>query len=519
MKVRQWGAVALAGLVIAACAGLRPEQADEQAEVASSTAVPGSGGAAGPGAGEGPVLAVALPALAPGDSSHRVTDENARPGTTDWRITTDNPKSVIEGFADTSSAALGDEVNLMVATGEDGWQARAYRMGWYGGAQGRLVWSSGPQPLQYQPKAVVDARSGMAEAPWSTSLSIPITATWVPGTYLVKLTAPKGGAHYIPLTIRDDASTAALLAINAVTTWQAYNDWGSCSLYRCLFAKHRRGEVVSFDRPYFHPYGKGSADFLDHELPLISLAEQLGFDITYATDLDLQREPSLTHRHRAVLSLGHDEYYSTAMREALQSARDAGVNLAFFGANAIYRRITLESGRNARPLRREVNHRAGDTAEWRSGGQPESALIGIGYDCAGMTGDMRLVNTANWVYEGSGARDGQVLKGLVANEFDNVQRLPSTPKNLELLSHSPVVCGGDHSHANSSYYTAPGGAGVFATGTIHWICNLDTTCGPSPYTSAVVRRVTANVLIAFARGPAGETHPSVGNVGRVTGSR
>ncbi len=44
-------------------------------------------------------------------------------------------------------------------------------------------------------------------------------------------------------------------------------------------------------------------------------------------------------RCRAVISLGHDEYYSQAMRSALLTARNAGTNLAFLGANAIYRHI------------------------------------------------------------------------------------------------------------------------------------------------------------------------------------
>ena len=49
-------------------------------------------------------------------------------------------------------------------------------------------------------------------------------------------------------------------------------------------------------------------------------------------------------QHRAVLSLGHDEYYSTTIYDALELARDHGVNLAFLGANVVYRRIRLEPG-------------------------------------------------------------------------------------------------------------------------------------------------------------------------------
>ena len=51
---------------------------------------------------------------------------------------------------------------------------------------------------------------------------------------------------------------------------------------------------------------------------------------------------------RGYVSMGHDEYWTTAMREAVLDARDAGTNLAFLGANTMYWRVRLETGRPAR---------------------------------------------------------------------------------------------------------------------------------------------------------------------------
>jgi hypothetical protein len=42
---------------------------------------------------------------------------------------------------------------------------------------------------------------------------------------------------------------------------------------------------------------------------------------------------------RAVLTLGHDEYWSTAMRQATTAARDRRIDLAFLGGNEVYRLI------------------------------------------------------------------------------------------------------------------------------------------------------------------------------------
>ncbi|MEP6660987.1 MAG: N,N-dimethylformamidase beta subunit family domain-containing protein [Acidimicrobiales bacterium] len=452
--------------------------------------------------------------------------ENARTGTDAWKIV---PKQLfvpdsIDGYANTTSALIGDTVSLHVASlASTTFTVEAYRMGFYGGLQGRLVWTSEPTTTAPPSDPAIDPVTHMAEADWPVSLRVPITSEWPPGTYLLKLVSAIGAESYVPLTIRDDDSSADLVAIDAVTTWQAYNDWGSCSLYQCLMDDETpRSTVVSFDRPIFGFFGHGAADYLDHELPLISLAEERGLDITYITDIDLDQRPGLVLHHRAVLSLGHDEYYSTAMYDALESARDRGVNLAFLGANAVYRRIRLEPGADGTPARRMVNYRSvkdpatksdpkDATVDWRDAPllRPEITLIGIMYECAA-SGSMTIVDPENWVFAGTHVRKGAVMRGLIGSEYDRVYPGRGAPKNLEVLSHSFIPCRGRPSYANSSYYSAPSGAGVFATGTIKWVCAIDATCTKAPV-PAFVRQVTINVLEAFAAGPAGSAHPSKPN--------
>jgi len=64
-----------------------------------------------------------------------------------------------------------------------------------------------------------------------------------------------------------------------------------------------------------------------------------------------------------------------------------------------------------------------------------------------------------------------------------------------------------------TYYTAPSGGGVFATGTNVWVASLGGSCpsGASPCPSDVTQRVTENVLAASGVGPAGAAHPSQPN--------
>lgn len=461
-----------------------------------------------------------------------VAAENQRPGTSDWRIVGpadpvhDLPGGWIEGYADTTSAQFGQVVTLFVDTPAEQFVVSAYRMGWYDGDRGRLVWRSDVVPGGRQPAATYDGGTGMAEAPWRPSLQFTVTVDWPPGAYLLKLESSGLGAHYVPLTVRDDAAYGPLLFMSAVTTWQAYNPWGGCTLYECFEPRTKfRAEVVSFDRPYAWSYAQGAADFPTHELPLIAFIEEQGYDTAYITNIDLHREPSLASSRATLVSPGHDEYYSWTMRDALVQALDGGTNLAFFGANAVYRNIRLEPGAGGGGERRLVNYRRADPG---AGGDPhrvtvnfrepplrlpEAQIVGVQYGCAEVRSDLRLVNTGSWFFEGTGAFDGMRIDNLVGVEFDELAPGSQTPPGLEVLAASPLECRLLTYQQATAYHTRASGAGVFAAGTIDWGCGLDGTCAGIPR-SDVVRGVTANVLRVFAAGPAGLTHPSRGNAGR-----
>ncbi|MEI6401554.1 MAG: N,N-dimethylformamidase beta subunit family domain-containing protein [Actinomycetota bacterium] len=463
-----------------------------------------------------------------------VAAENALPGDPTWRIDDDGsnpfralPEGWVEGYADRTSAELGDSVTLFVDTPAATFTVRAYRMGWYDGDRARLIATSGPHPGRRQSPPVLDRVTGLAEAPWQRSTTLAIDGSWPPGAYLLRLDTDAGGAHYVPLTVRWPGVAADLTLVNAVSTWQAYNPWGGCTLYDCFnnLAK-QRADIVSFDRPYSAFYGRGSADFLTHELPLIAFAEQQGIDVEYITSIDLDRDPALATAHHGVITTGHDEYYSRSMRDALVDALDEGVNLAFFGANAIYRHVRFEPGANGATDRRMVNYRSTDdpatrtdpmlaTVNWREPPlqEPEAEIVGIEYGCAEARADLVLTNTAGWVYQGTDARNGQRLRRLVGVEFDELAPGDITPPGVEVFAASPVVCRQFRYQQVTVYRSTASGAGVFAAGTIDWNCGLDGTC-PGIEAFSVVRGITANVLAVFASGPAGRLHPSTENAAR-----
>lgn len=476
--------------------------------------------------------------------------ENSLEGTDAWRILDDIAPTkraampgIIEGFADTTSARPGQTVSLYVATAAPTWHIEAYRMGHYGGALGRLIWRSDEleQPWQFEEPSM-DRETRMHVSNWAAATSFTIDDTWPPGSYLLKLVSSEGGAHYVPLTVRRDECAASLVVVSAVTTWQAYNPWGGRSLYENFGAGSRfdRSMVVSFDRPYDLAYSWGSADFLTHELPLIALIEELGIDTAYATDIDLHTSglgendelDAVFANRTALLTTGHDEYYSRGMRTCLERARDAGVNLAFFGANAVYRHVRLEPNDDGLAYRQMANYRTIDddplsetdpmeaTVQWRNAplNAPENELIGVQYFAAGITANFRVVNPTNWVFAGTDVRNGQAFRRLVSIEADGLGPPGREPETLEVLASGPVNYKDFVFNHAMTYYSHPSGAGVIATGTIAWINALDADEWGDEATTAFVRTATTNILRAFAAGPAGDTHPSTGNADRYRSS-
>lgn len=465
-----------------------------------------------------------------GTTSRNIIEvENARVGTSDFTVRMEKPYvDQLHAWCDHDSAHTGDMVTVFASTEAKTFTAEAFRFGHYGGAAARLIWkSSEPIAGVSQAPPTVDATTKMRScAHWTPSFTVEVTDDWTPGMYMFRLIGSDGGNTFVPLTVTDDRR-ADVLVISAISTWNAYNRFGGAGLYDGVGG---RSEVVSFDRPY--DLGAGSGHFFGGEFELVQLVESMGLDVAYTTSIDLHARPEQIANggYKVVISLAHDEYYSVPMRQALESARDGGVNLMFLGANAVYRRIRFEpsphgSNRlevNFRSAKRDPLFGVGDqelvTSEWRAApaARPEASLIGNYYESNPCLADMVVVSPASWVFAGTGLKAGQTLAAMVQNEYDRVTpEVPGTPANIEVLCHSPLVCRGRPSFGDVTYYTAASQAGVFATGTLWWERQLGPLCTDPTGPHSVechIRRITANVLQAFVVGPSGFAHPSVSNL-------
>lgn len=459
-------------------------------------------------------------------TARSVVAENERPGDRDWGLRRGADRAV-EGYADQVSVLPGESLRLHVSTTAREFRAEAFRMGWYGGAQARKVWASEAVPGTARPLPPVTGATRTVAAAWRPSLEIP-TRGWPEGAYLIRLTAATGEQRYVPVTVRSSRTDGRLVLVNAVGTWQAYNTWGGHSLYHGPGGKGddtNRSLAVSCDRPYD---GDGAPLFTTYEQPAIALAERLGLPLAYVTTMDIDREPHLLSGAHGIVSLGHDEYWTPATRARVTAARDAGTNIAFLGANACFRRVRLEH--TATGDRRLVvcyksdwardpmcgKDDAAVTTDWREPPHavPENSLTGTLYEANPTTADYVVTEPGHWLFEGTGVARGTAFRNLVGTEYDRVGAGQATPRPIEIVAHSRLVCRGVRTFADSAYYTAPGGAGVFNTGTMRWVESLtgDGGHGIPPATARFTAQVTANLFHTFARGPAGRTHPAADNL-------
>jgi len=474
----------------------------------------GSGSTTKPGTGPSPTTS------APGDAAAH-----------DWGIHSAGPPDAVEGYADKVSVLPGEEFGLYVSTTAPGFQVSAFRVGWYGGTQGQLVWRSARVAGHRQARAqLVVATRTVDASGWQRSLQVS-THGWPEGAYLLRLDAENGHQRYVPLVVRSTSAAGRTLLMHAPATWQAYNQWGGYSLYQGRDGSYaHRSLAVSFDRPYD---GSGAEKFLVYERALVVLAERLGIPLAYTTGLDVHLDPSVLHGAHAAVALGHDEYWTPEQRQHVTAARDAGTNLAFLGANTCFRRVRLEPGtgagrRDGRPrtvvcYKTDYNadpylakHPTMATTDFRTGpgADPESSMTGVIYEGFPTDAPFVVEQPDHWVFAGTGVHKGDSFPHLVGVEYDRVNPGFHPPSPIEVIAHSPLVCNGKGSHSDAAYYTVPSGAGVFASGTMRWVEGLmagghddGRDHGMTAPTAAFVARATENVLRAFASGPAGRSHP------------
>lgn len=420
--------------------------------------------------------------------------------------------STIQGFPTDISVNKGGTISFKISTTAQAYTIDIYRMGYYSGNGASKITSISPSATlpQTQPVCDKDTKTGLTDCGnWAVSASWAVPPTAKSGIYFAKLKrTDTGGASHIFFVVRDDASTSDILFQASDTTWQAYNQYGGNSLY--VGSPAGRAYKVSYNRP-ITTRTTGAEDFVfNAEYPMIRWLEANGYDVTYTTGVDSDRSGALIKNHKLFLSVGHDEYWSSAQRANVEAARTAGVHLAFFSGNEIFWKTRWENNYRTLVCYKETHANAAIdpldptvwTGTWRDprfsppadGNRPENALTGTIFtvNCcnAGMAiqvpaedGKLRFWRNTGLQSLAAGATvtlTSDTLGYEWDEDLDNgsrpagMIRLSTTPTNVSSLvqDYGSTYAPGSATHS-TTLYRASSGALVFGAGTVQWMWGLD----------------------------------------------
>jgi hypothetical protein len=421
--------------------------------------------------------------------------ENEKPGTPGWASFQLAPPRAIEGYTDPSTAP-GETLGFHVSTSSDErYRILVYRAGYYGGIGARRVacLPSCDGTAEGRERVIPPASpEGLVHAGWPVSQSLEIPADWVSGYYFADFQLASGPyAGRVTTTwflVREDPGLrrAPILVQGSPTTWQAYNGWGGGSLYEFNSPGGRRAAKIAFDRPYDQPLEQRPEAL---EVPLVRFLERNGYDVAYQADVDTARDPSSLAGRRVVAVAGHSEYWSKEVRDGFEAARAAGIDLAFFGANAAYWQVRYEDD-----FRTIVSYKS---AAWDPEPDPAldttlfRALVPPRYECA-LMGIQHAGGTLDWTTDGdytvsedaerdpwmrrAGFVTGDVVKGVVSREVDTIPSSQSPQSScgntLTVLFHRELGTA-ESGDADAVKFTSASGSRVFASGSHQFVWGLE----------------------------------------------
>ena len=346
-------------------------------------------------------------------------------------------------YSDRRAYRSGDEVLLYLSANVDQVTIRIYR----DALDKHVVHVSEVMAAAFQP---VPDRAYEVGCDWPEFLRWQTPADLASGGYIVEISQAGGtviGHHFFVVRARKhEPGTMALVL--ATSTWAAYNDWGGANHYYGLNTPNPRGRspILAANRPwargqiwlpagapravnaqrptkpgparyeavewaFLNGYTKyySFAGWATHERPFLHWAQRQGYAFDILTQDELHAEPGVLDTYACTVFVGHDEYWSWEMREAVDRYVDAGGRVARFAGNFLWQ-IRLEQDQQ-RQLAYKYDARTLDplaqadpvpqtiTSAW------EDPLVG--YPGAATFG----VNALRGVYAGFGAMASRAARG------------------------------------------------------------------------------------------------------------
>ena len=431
-----------------------------------------------------------------------------------------------EGYADQLSSTPGDTVKLCVSSAAP-YSVEVARVG----AKREVVWRSDDLPAAAHP---VPADASANGCRWPAAVSLRVPHDWRSGYYVARLTAagakPTRSELFVVVRPSHPGRDAKVLLQLSTNTYNAYTNWGGYSLYAYNGRHKVQGRRVSFDRPQHSQFG-------NWELPFVQWAEAEGYPLDYCVNSDLEFRSELLKHYKLVLSVGHDEYWSSPMRDNLEAFLGAGGNVAFFSGNTCCWQVRSEDNGRALACWKQS---FGDDPYYRSGhhkllttlwshylvGRPENSLTGVGFLWGGYRkshgqfmndpAEYTVHRTDHWLFAGTGLKPGAKFGGkdtVVGYECDGCELawkdgLPfpthkdGTPENFEVVATAPARWHPDDCEWYERWEKGRTGNAVLGAytrgGTVVTVGSTDWSFGLKG-NDANITRITKNVLDKFSK--------------------
>jgi len=279
-------------------------------------------------------------------------------------------------YTDRWSYLPGDVLRLQVSTTLPSYDIEIYR----DGAEHKPVWSRSGVPGAFHPTPEDCSINGCG---WPVALELLLPADWPSGGYVVQLRGERLEAHHLFLLRAPASRRAPLLMVAATGTWAAYNDWGGSNHYEGILGPDRnqfaprvsilrplsRGFVVlpegapriplrsppvlgaalrhpHMEWAYANGYSKkyASAGWASYERPFLRWAEAAGYALDVCALHDVHADPGLLSGYATAIFVGHDEYWSKEMRDAVDAYVEAGGRVARFAGNFLWQTRIEDEG-------------------------------------------------------------------------------------------------------------------------------------------------------------------------------
>ena len=434
------------------------------------------------------------------------------------------------------SYAPGEAVELHVSTTADTWGFEVWRDG---AAFEKVHEVTGLRGREHPVSDDVVA----AGCGWPVAATFEIPAEWPSGGYVVVCRGQRDGLEvgqdaFFVLRASLPGAASKLALVVATYSWQEYNDWGGGCGYFSDEHIDQTGDPLevreksyrprlSFDRPWSRgmirvpdgaprlaappaPLGAAvgvpAADWaISNGYSVWTIAngwarydgltarwlEAEGHGPELLSQWDLDRDPAVLDRYDAVVTTGHDEYWTAAGRRALDGFVERGGRYARLAGNIVWQvrmeddlhtQVCHKYAAHADPQRHnpDVDQRTGAFEAHYINHPPvttfgANGLRGVYSRMGGLSprgaGGFIVYRPGHWAFDGADVYYGDVVGAdlpLVGFETDGIDYsfhagLPyptgedGTPAHLEILALTPVTLSEeDHGHAGSLLSIADG---------------------------------------------------------------